>query len=137
MVPFVLTRVVTTAVFLVIALGLAIRGMYQGDAAYWLEAGVLTIAWFWMLQPTQNPWYWTWAMPLLPFARSRAWLAVSGVVFIYYLRFWLTAHYKDALVPGTPWHGAHVFDYCVTWIEFAPVLLCLMVGCWRGRRQPD
>jgi hypothetical protein len=137
MVPFVLTRVVTTAVFLVIALGLAIRGMYQDDAAYWLEAGFLTIAWFWMLQPTQNPWYWTWAMPLLPFARSRAWLAVSGVVFIYYLRFWLTAHYKDALVPGTPWHGAHVFDYCVTWIEFAPVLLCLMVGCWRGRRQPD
>lgn len=28
----------------------------------------LSWAWFWLLLPTLNPWYWIWAMPLLPFA---------------------------------------------------------------------
>jgi hypothetical protein len=97
------------------------------DAVDWLRAAFLTIAWFWLLLPTLNPWYWTWAMPLLPFARSRAWLALSGLVFVYYLRFWLTYHFAETPVLGTRYPGPWFFDYIVTWLEFGPWFL------WLGR----
>lgn len=132
-VPFLLTRLVTGALFLIIAVWLALWAVQRGRADSWLEACFLTIAWFWLLLPTQNPWYWAWAMPLLPFARSRVWLAVSGVVLVYYLRFWLVYHYDDMPLAGTAYHGAEFFDYCVTWIEFGPLLLCLLVDWWRWR----
>ena len=84
------------------------------------RVATLTVAWFWLLQPTANPWYWTWALPLLPFARNRAWFALSGLAFLYYLRFWLTYHFPDTPVLGTRYTGPTFFDYVVTWLEFAP-----------------
>ena len=32
----------------------------------------LVLAWFWLLSPTQNPWYWTWALPLVMRSSSAA-----------------------------------------------------------------
>jgi hypothetical protein len=78
------------------------------------------VAWFWLLLPTLNPWYWTWAVPFLPFSRSRAWLAVSGLAFTYYFRFWLVAHFPNGSILGTGYNGALFFDYIITWIEFGP-----------------
>ncbi|MFM9961618.1 MAG: hypothetical protein ACKV2Q_10370 [Planctomycetaceae bacterium] len=52
-----------------------------------MEATFLIIAWYWLLLPTQNPWYLTWCLPFLPFARGRAWFALSVLAFVYYLRF--------------------------------------------------
>ena len=66
-------------------------------------------------------------MPLLPFARGRAWMALSGLVFLYYLRFWLTRHFAEAPVLGTRYPGPWFFDYVVTWLEFGPWFL------WLGR----
>ena len=94
----------------------------------------LTIAWFWLLCPTQNPWYWTWALPLLPMARSRVWLAMSGLVLLYYLRFWLSYHWPEQPVLGTPYAGIAFFDFVVTWIEYGPWFLCLAIAaCFRRR----
>ncbi|QDU98996.1 hypothetical protein [Lignipirellula cremea] len=123
--PFLLTRAITGALFCAIAILLAWRAARRADLDAFLTAGFLTLAWFWLLCPTQNPWYWTWTLPLLPFARSRAWLAMSGLALLYYLRFWLLYHWPDAPVLGTPYPGAEFFDFVVTWIEFAPWLLCL------------
>lgn len=78
--PFLITRALTGIAFLALACWFAWRAVRRSDIASFCEAGFLTLAWFWLLCPTQNPWYWTWALPLLPFARGRAWLAVSGLV---------------------------------------------------------
>ncbi len=132
--PFLLARCITGLVFAMIALSLARRVRRSPDTATFLEATFLTLAWFWLLAPTQNPWYWTWALPLLPFARGRAWLAVSGLVMTYYLRFWLVYHAADEHVFGTRYQGAAFFDFVVTWLEFAPLLLWLAVEWISGRR---
>ena len=98
-----------------------------------LEAVFLTLAWFWLLLPTQNPWYLTWCLPFLPFARGRAWFALSGLAFVYYLRFWMTARFSSPVL-GTPYPGAQFFDFVVTWLEYAPWVLWLIVG-WRRHRN--
>lgn len=122
---FLLTRLVTLAVFTLLAFVFARRAAMSDKPAVWLESAFLTLAWFWILSPTQNPWYWTWALPLLPFARARTWRLVSGVCFLYYLRFWLTYRWPEHSVLGTPYNGPQFFDFVVTWIEHAPWLLML------------
>lgn len=122
---FLLTRFVTLAIFALLAFVFARRAARSEQPSVWLESAFLTLAWFWILSPTQNPWYWTWALPLLPFARARTWRLVSGVCFLYYLRFWLTYHWPEHAVLGTPYHGPQFFDFVVTWIEHAPWLLML------------
>lgn len=129
--PFLLARVITAIVFLGVALWWAARKAQSTDAANWIEAIFLTLAWFWLLAPTQNPWYWIWSLPFLPFARSRAWLAMSGLVFSYYLRFWFAAHWPDGSVWPTRYDGVKFFDFIVTWLEFAPWLGWLAVEYFR------
>lgn len=122
---FVLARITTGAVFVLIGGLLLWNASGSDDPAVWLRVAFLTLAWLWLLSPTQNPWYWTWALPLVMFARSRAWLAASGLVMIYYLRFWLIYHWPEPPVLGTPYPGAAFFDFVVTWIEFGPWFLWL------------
>ena len=81
-----------------------------------------------LLSPTQNPWYWTWALPLVPFVRGRAWLALSSLVLFYYLRFWLRYHFETTPVLGTRYPGVPFFDLVVTWFEYGPWLLWLTVS---------
>jgi len=134
-VPFLVTRAMTAAAFIVVAVVLAWRAARTGELSHFCEGGFLTLAWFWLLCPTQNPWYWTWALPLLPFARGRAWLAVSGLAMLYYLRFWLSYHWPDTPVLGTKYVGDAFFDFIVTWIEFAPWLFFLTLGFFLRQRS--
>jgi hypothetical protein len=131
--PFFLTRAITSAAFLFVAGWLAWRARAASDAADWLACAFLTVAWFWLLLPTANPWYWTWAIPLLPFSRSRAWLLMSGLVFLYYFRFWLMHRFPDVQVLGTHLNGPLFFDYVVVWLEFCPWFAFLACGTVRGR----
>lgn len=136
---FSLTRLITAAVFAAIALGVLWRAARRNTVAAFLEAAFLTLAWFWLLAPTQNPWYWTWALPRIPFARSRAWLDLSGLVLLDYLRFWLLYQWPDSSLPGTPYDGARFFDFVVTWFEFA-LWLCWLAGEFllrHGRERPQ
>lgn len=141
---FMATRAITLLVFATGAVALAVGtarrldGSPEGVEA-WLRAAFLTLAWFWLLAPTQNPWYWCWAMPLLPWARGRAWLAMSAVVFAYYLRFWLETHCPAAGFAGTPYTGKYFFYFVTPWLEFVPVLLWLAVESlitWRQEPAP-
>lgn len=125
---FLITRAILSIVFFVVAISLAWNAARSGLATRFCEAVFLTLAWFWLLCPTQNPWYWTWALPFLPFARSRAWLAMSGLVFLYYLRFYFQYHFPHTGVFGSRYDGARFFDFIVTWIEFAPWFVWLAIA---------
>lgn len=124
-VPFLLARFVTLSVFVLIGLWLC-RLIWLNPSRL-LEGCFLCLAWFWLLAPTQNPWYWTWALCLLPFARNPAWLAVSGFSLLYYFRFWLLYHFPDAPILGSAYRGVAFFDYVGTWIEFIPVYAMLLL----------
>jgi hypothetical protein len=140
--PFLLARGITLFVFFVIAASIATKigrtcGRAREEVASFIEGVFLTLAWFWLLAPTQNPWYWTWAIPFLPFAKNRAWLWVSGIVFAYYLRFWFTDHYSNAAVLGSRYAGPAFFDFVVTWIEFLPWFLFLLINWIKGDHLRD
>lgn len=134
-IPFYTARLLTSAVFLFLAVWWACRGMRSKNPNDWLHAAFLTLAWFWLLQPTQNPWYWIWALPLVPFARSRAWLAMSGLTLLYYTRFWFAYHADSTPLFGTPYAGVDFFDYIVTWIEYGPWFLWLMLAMLQRKRK--
>lgn len=131
---FLLARGATLLVFAAIVLGLCWRTWRRPDNERLLEAVFLMVAWFWLLAPTQNPWYWAWALPFLPYARGRAWWAVSGLVMLYYLRFWLGYNFPDAELLGTRYPGKPFFDFVVTWIEFGPWFAWLFIA-WLIRRD--
>ncbi len=123
---FLLARLVTGVATLLLACVFAWRGSNR-DATpeQTLRAAALTLVWFWLLCPTQNPWYWCWVVPLLPFVRLRAWHAVSGLVLLYYLRFWLAAHFAELSVLGSPYYGSNFFHFVVVPAEHGLVLLAL------------
>jgi hypothetical protein len=125
--PFFEARAITSLIFTGIALWFAWSAARATNVADWLSAAFLTIAWFWLLLPTQNPWYWTWALPLLPLARSRVWWALSALAFIYYLRFWFVSQYADTPLLGTSYTGPWFFDFVVTWLEYGPWFIALFV----------
>jgi len=112
-------------VFAAVVMTLSLRKSSSAEPGEFLRAGFLTLAWFWLLLPTQNPWYWIWAMPLIPFSGRRAWLAMSGVVLAYYLRFWFGYHWPDDQTVVWGHSGTSFFDFVVTWIEYVPWLLWL------------
>lgn len=132
---FLVARTLTAGVHLLIALALAWSAR-TASLDNLPRLAFLCLAWFWLLLPTLNPWYWIWAMPLLPFARLRSWLLLSGCVLIYYLRFYLqnTLGRQDILQSG--YTGADFFHYVVVWVEYGPWLL-LLTGEWWLRRRSD
>jgi hypothetical protein len=132
---FFVARAVSLLATVAIAAWCVGRTLRNPGVAVWLESAFLTLAWFWFLSPTLNPWYWTWALPLLAFARSRVWLATSGVVLLYYLRFWFIYQFPDTPLAGTPYSGAAFFDFVVTWCEFGPWLAGLIVSLVIRRRR--
>lgn len=135
---FLLTRLVTLSIFSLIALTLVIwASRSDTPSKEWLRAAFLTIAWFWLLAPTQNPWYWCWALPLLPFARSAAWRWFAVVLFAYYLRFWLETHAPDVGFLGTPYDGKYFFYYFIAWLEHGPLLVWLAIESFLARLRPN
>jgi len=75
------------------------------------------------------------ALAFVPFANSRLWLAVSGLVLIYYLRFWFLYHAADVAIFGTDYRGTSLFDFVIVWLEFAPFLLILGISTFFGLRK--
>ena len=122
---FLFTQIVSGVILLAVAGGLALRGWPDDHGEALLRRAFLCLAWLWFLSATQNPWYWTWAMPLVVFA-SRPWLLVSGFALIYYLRFWFIAEFPEAILPGGL-NGRRFFDEVVVWVEHLPALLLVLV----------
>jgi len=126
--PFWLTRMATLGVFSIVVLWACVRLLLSNDPRIFLEIVFLTIAWFWLLAPTQNPWYWTWAVPMLCFCRNPAWYLFAVTSLAYYLRFYCEYHLSSGQGKyGTPFKGTALFDFNVPILEFAPLLVLLFV----------
>ncbi len=141
LIPFAVTRLLLSVVFAIIAVALAwwagstdssntpssiqLAGWPVADRV--LPAAFLTLTWFWLLLPTQNPWYLVWSLPFVSFITGRSWYLLSGLAFTYYVRFWLAAQFPTPLC-GTPYPGPQFFDFIITWLEFGPWLTWLLTG---------
>lgn len=123
---FLTARVITLLVFSAVAAVLLWRASRRNQDEIWLRTVFLTVAWFWVLTPTLNPWYWTWALPFLPFAGRRAWTGVSLLVLAYYLRFWLLYQFPETEVLGTSYRGEPFFHFVVAPLEHGLWLIWLL-----------
>ncbi|MBL8819413.1 MAG: hypothetical protein JNL58_25500 [Planctomyces sp.] len=132
-VPFLLTRCILSIAFLAVAIRLAWAGMKCTESADWLALVFSTLAWFWVLSPTLNPWYWSWALPFILFARHRVWEALSVIVFVYYLRFWFAYQWDSRSVLWTRYQGESFFHYVVVWFEHLPWMLLLAFQAMKKR----
>lgn len=131
---FFLARALTLGLFCGLGWSWTLQAGQARSGRRWCSCAFLTLAWFWLLSPTLNPWYWTWSIPLLPFVRGRSWWLMSGLIFVYYLRFWCGAHWLEPGVCGTVYAGHQFFDYVLVWFEFGPWLGLLF---WETRQRQD
>jgi hypothetical protein len=130
---FLFTQALAAGTLLFLA-GLLAWRRWPGDPRETLlRRSFLCLAWLWFLSATQNPWYWTWAMPLAVFV-SRAWLLVSGFALIYYLRFWFVHQFPNATLPGDL-TGLRFFDEVVVWIEHLPPLCAVVLAAILCRKR--
>lgn len=125
-----ISRVITLGGFGLFYLCLAIMAWRRSRwrAEPFLADCFWIIAIFFCLQPTQNPWYWIWALPFLPFTRNRGWILYSPLLLIYYLRFWLATLPDEFNFLGFTYTGMGLFDFVIVWIEHLPVFLGVV--CW-------
>ena len=138
-VPFFIARSATLLLCLVIQGAWAWKYRTSTQPKEWGEGIFLALAWFWLLLPTQNPWYLTWAMPFLMFARNRTWWYLSGFAFVYYLRFGFRYLWPDSAVLPTvsPYTGVTMYDYVVVWLEFGPWFAVLFLTWIKSKKRVD
>jgi hypothetical protein len=129
--PFVFTQVLMGVTLLGLVVWMAQWRWPEDGRQELLRRAFLSLAWLWFLSATQNPWYWSWALPFVVFA-SRPWLLVSGLALIYYLRFWFVYHFPNPATLGGL-TGQRFFDEVLVWVEHLPVLLILAWSCVHRR----
>jgi len=130
---FLFTQALAAGTVLALACWLALRRWPDDPREELLRRAFLCLAWLWFLSATQNPWYWTWALPLVVFV-SRAWLLVSGFALIYYLRFWFVHQFPNATLSGRL-TGMRFFDEVVVWIEHGlPLCAVALTACLCRKR---
>ena len=131
---FFVSRAVTAAIHMLITTWLA-AAAWRADLRQLPGLVFLSLAWFWLLLPTLNPWYWIWAMPLLPFVRLRSWLLMSGCVTLYYSRFWLENTWGTRVIPGITYDGKTFFNFVVVWLEYVPLLIIICLEYYKRSRR--
>lgn len=73
-----------------------------------------------LLSPTQFPWYYTWLLPFLAVAPSRAFLSLTALLPLYYLQYYFSSG-----------EGGGIFENVVVWVEFAPAWILLALEASR------
>lgn len=133
---FLLTRLVTLAAFAIIYLCM-LRRFYSGSDQQILTGLLYVLFAFLLLQPTFNPWYWVWVIPLTCFSNRWGWIGVSGILSIYYTRFFFLKSDLVFAFGHRSYQGVQIFEHFVVWGE---VLLILLVLWFSGRvnfAKPD
>lgn len=95
------------------------------DCLVLLRRSVSILVVFLFLQPTVNPWYLVWIVPLACFANNRGWLLVSGLLLTYYSRFWFRSLAGSFPFLGRNYSGVGIYDHIVVWVVMLIVLVTL------------
>lgn len=82
--------------------------------------------WFWLFgaicvfTPTLHPWYLIWLVPVLAFYQSRAWLALTGLIFLSYVilqNYYQTGIWQEStitlLLIYLPFYAILIYDFAV------------------------
>lgn len=139
---FFLTRLVTLGIFgifylwqlFAIYISTADRNSDGVDLAARL---CLILSLFLVLQPTVNPWYVVWIVPLACFTRNRGWLLASGFLMFYYGRFWFKSLTGTFQIANTAYSGVGLFDYFIVFVEFCFVIGALLYFFHRDCKNAD
>jgi hypothetical protein len=83
--------------------------------AFWVTGAIL------MLSPTVHPWYLLWMVPLISIRWNRAWLYLSGSVFLAYYGL---GTYRTVGVWPQPWWAVLII--------YLPFYALLLADAWRG-----
>lgn len=79
------------------------------------KIGVILLGWFFLLNPTVQPWYLCWLLPFLIVAPNRAWILLTGFVGLSY---WILIDYtRDGVWQESAW---------VLWVEYLPFFALLI-----------
>ena len=84
---------------------------------FWIMALVF------LLSPVQNPWYLCWVVPFLCIFPTRSWIALTGLVGLYYLDFYFDYQEMSA------------FSKWIPWIEYLPFYFLLAIELWKNQNQ--
>jgi hypothetical protein len=131
---FVANQLLVGGLLIAVCWSLALRRSAIGECERLLQGTFLSLACLWYLSATQNPWYWTWALPFAVFARNPTWLLVPGFAMIYYLRFGLIYKFESGAFWTLGLSGQRFFDEGLVWLEHLPIGL-LLFGSWLIRRR--
>ncbi len=86
-----------------------------------------------ILSPVGFPWYFAWCVPFLPFARRKSWYLMTGLVFVYYLRFWFDYTLPDGFASFD--RGVDFHDRWLVSLEFGVFFLVWGYETVRGFRR--
>jgi hypothetical protein len=76
-----------------------------------------------LLSPVQNPWYLCWVVPFLCIFPTRSWIALTGLVGLYYLDFYFDYQEMSA------------FGKWIPWVEYLPFYFLLALELWKNQNQ--
>ena len=102
---------VVLALGLVAALGLIVwRSRSPLNAAGLLGTCAAVISAAFVFSPVQAPWYFGWVIPWLCLRPSVPWLALTGLIQLYYLGFYVEYHLTEPSVTQW-WHVIQAVEY--------------------------
>lgn len=114
-----LAKLTAAAIVVAVALEAARRRWALDRALLWTIGAALLLA------PTVHPWYVLWALPFAALLRQRAWIALTGLVFLAY---WGLGAYRTSGVWRQPvW---------LPWLIYLPVCVILVHDGIRAKRLP-
>jgi hypothetical protein len=116
---------IAVACLLAASIGWSCRMRAQDDSEVWGRA-LFAVAALFLVSPTEFPWYYLWVIPFLTMRYRFSLLLLSVLLSLYYVRFFFSAHEK-----------AYLFDTCLVWIEYGPVLALLLYEWYSGRHIPQ
>jgi len=99
----------------------------RSESLWMLRRSALILVVFLFLQPTVNPWYFVWLMPLACFSNNRGWLFVSGLMLTYYSRFWFRPFKGPFTYFERNYSGVGIYDHFVVWVVLGFILGTLAI----------
>lgn len=128
---FFLARITTLSLFATFYLWQLVA-IYRSPKEISFDRFTMIMIVFLFLQPTVNPWYWVWVVPLGCLARKSAVLSISGLLLVYYSRFWFKSLSQTYEFGGATYSGVALFDHGVAWLEFIPIVVLLLTPYWKN-----